>query len=113
MANKKFVAIHPFVDGNGLTARLLMNFQLFRNDYFPLVIHPKKRSEYLDCLEGVSQNNEKDKYYSFMFGEMEDTFHFCMDEMIRSPRTSTTHSMAIISKHKKDLPLNTPQNTKA
>lgn len=109
----QFVAIHPFVDGNGRTARLLMNFNLMKNDYFPVVIHPKKRGEYLDSLEAMSVHNDQNKYYSFMLGEMETTFKTCMDEMISLPRTSTPHSMAIVSKHQKNTTLINNQNTKA
>lgn len=109
----QFVAIHPFVDGNGRTARLLMNFNLMKHDYFPVVIHPKKRSEYLDSLEAMSAHKDQNTYYSFMLGEMEETFRTCMDEMIRLPRTSTTQSKAIVSKHQKAKALIDAQKTKA
>ncbi|TLF41654.1 Fic family protein [Lacticaseibacillus zeae] len=49
----KFVAIHPFLDGNGRTARLLMNMALTRNGYPVINIQPdpKARSAYMDALE--------------------------------------------------------------
>jgi Fic family protein len=46
----KFVCIHPFVDGNGRTARLLMNFVLLRNGYPPAVILDLDRKKYYRVL---------------------------------------------------------------
>jgi Fic family protein len=45
------VAIHPFTDGNGRTARLLMNYHLLRNGYPHTIIEVEKRAEYLAALE--------------------------------------------------------------
>ena len=51
--HEKFVGIHPFTDGNGRTARLLMNFTLTSNGYPPIIIKPDKesRERYIDALE--------------------------------------------------------------
>ena len=46
-----FVAVHPFADGNGRTARLLMNYRLLLNGFPPAVIPVERRSEYLRALE--------------------------------------------------------------
>lgn len=46
----EFVKIHPFVDGNGRTARLLLNFELIKCGYPPVVIKNEDRSEYYDAL---------------------------------------------------------------
>jgi Fic family protein len=45
------VAIHPFNDGNGRTARLLMNYHLLRHGYPHAVIEVGERAEYLVALE--------------------------------------------------------------
>jgi Fic family protein len=45
------VAIHPFADGNGRTARLLMNYHLLRRGYPHTIIEVEKRAEYLTALE--------------------------------------------------------------
>ena len=46
-----FVGIHPFVDGNGRTARLLINFELMRSSYLPAIIRVEQRLAYYDALD--------------------------------------------------------------
>lgn len=50
-AHKRFVFIHPFVDGNGRIARLIMNTILIQNGYIPAIIPPILRQEYIALLE--------------------------------------------------------------
>ena len=50
-AHKRFVFIHPFIDGNGRVARLLMNLVLLRHGYTLAVIPPVLRGEYIALLE--------------------------------------------------------------
>lgn len=47
----EFVFIHPFVDGNGRTARLLMNFEAMKNDYLPIIIKADLKAKYYDSLD--------------------------------------------------------------
>lgn len=47
----EFVKIHPFIDGNGRTARLLLNFELMRNGYTPIIIKNEQRAKYYDVLD--------------------------------------------------------------
>ena len=47
----EFVKIHPFQDGNGRTARLLLNYQLMLNQYPPINIKKYNVREYFDTLE--------------------------------------------------------------
>lgn len=54
--HKRFVYIHPFVDGNGRVSRLLMNLSLMRNDYNIAFIPAICRSEYISALE-LGHNN--------------------------------------------------------
>lgn len=47
----RFVKIHPFVDGNGRTGRLLLNFELMKFGYPPAVIRKEDRLAYYDALD--------------------------------------------------------------
>ena len=55
--HKKFVFIHPFKDGNGRVARLLMNTALIQDGYLPALIPPILRSEYISLLERAHIND--------------------------------------------------------
>jgi Fic family protein len=48
-----FVAIHPFIDGNGRTARLLMNLELLRAGYPIAVISFEERQQYYHNLDAA------------------------------------------------------------
>lgn len=50
MFHYKFVCIHPFDDGNGRLARLLMNYVLLKYGYPPVVIKSKGKTDYLRAL---------------------------------------------------------------
>lgn len=50
-AHRTFIYIHPFPDGNGRIARLLMNTILLQEQYMPVLIHPIQRNEYIHTLE--------------------------------------------------------------
>ncbi|MGH2387642.1 MAG: Fic family protein, partial [Chloroflexota bacterium] len=46
----RFEQIHPFLDGNGRTGRLLMNLVLIRLGYPPALIFRRQRTKYLEAL---------------------------------------------------------------
>ena len=48
------VSIHPLIDGNGRTARLLMNLTLLRNGYPPACIYFHERKNYYAALESAN-----------------------------------------------------------
>lgn len=50
-AHRRLVDIHPFNDGNGRTARLLMNLILIRAGYPPVAVRPADRLEYIRSLQ--------------------------------------------------------------
>lgn len=50
----EFVRIHPFVDGNGRTSRLIMNYQLMANGFLPISIKKESRLEYFNALESYA-----------------------------------------------------------
>ena len=54
----RFTFIHPFTDGNGRTARLLMNLILMQNGFPPAVIMIEDRLEYMEALEKASTKDD-------------------------------------------------------
>jgi Fic family protein len=49
--HKRFVFIHPFIDGNGRISRLLMNTALIQSGYLLAIIPPVLRHDYISLLE--------------------------------------------------------------
>ncbi len=50
-AHRRLVEVHPFNDGNGRTARLLMNLMLIRAEYPPVAVRPLDRPAYISALQ--------------------------------------------------------------
>lgn len=71
----RFVAIHPFSDGNGRTARLLMNLVLLRNGYPIAVVSNANRSQYIDSLVYAQEHkNDTSKLLDIILDATEETF---------------------------------------
>ncbi|HIH32587.1 TPA: Fic family protein [Candidatus Woesearchaeota archaeon] len=65
MFHHKIEKIHPFMDGNGRTGRILMNYILLQQDYPPIIITKKNRTKYLDNLHKADEcpiNKANDLY---------------------------------------------------
>lgn len=54
----ELVKIHPFVDGNGRTSRLLMNLDLMSSGYVPLIIKKENRLKYYEALDKAHTTND-------------------------------------------------------
>ncbi|GEC73163.1 Fic family protein [Flavobacterium flevense] len=53
----KFIRIHPFDDGNGRTARILMNFILMKFDFPPVIIKTEDKANYFAVLQLADAGN--------------------------------------------------------
>lgn len=54
----EFVKIHPFIDGNGRTSRMIMNYQLMSNGFLPVSIAKENRLEYFNALEAYAVDGD-------------------------------------------------------
>jgi Fic family protein len=72
-AQYRLVAIHSFGDGNGLTARLLMNLLLLREGYPPVAVRAEDRKEYLDTLQHASLQDDLEGFQIFMHQRLDAT----------------------------------------
>lgn len=70
-AHFRFVSIHPFIDGNGRTGRLLMNLVLLLNGYPLTVIRAEERQEYLESLHTLQIRNDDTDYYRLVYKAVE------------------------------------------
>ncbi|MDD5254311.1 MAG: Fic family protein [Candidatus Nanoarchaeia archaeon] len=58
--HNQFVYIHPFNDGNGRVARLLLNFILIKNAYFPIIFYNDEKSKYYTYIRSSKTGDIKD-----------------------------------------------------
>lgn len=65
-AHFKLVSIHPFVDGNGRTARLLMNLLLMQTGYPAAIVRKEDRNNYINFLEKGQTKGDLTDYYTLM-----------------------------------------------
>ena len=62
----RFVRIHPFDDGNGRMARLLMNMILMKHGYTVALIPREERGEYINTLERADQSEELTEFITYI-----------------------------------------------
>ena len=72
----EFVKIHPFIDGNGRTSRLIMNYQLMANSFLPVSIAKESRLDYFNALESYAVDGDLKPFADFIAALEEQKLDF-------------------------------------
>lgn len=75
LAHLGLVTIHPFIDGNGRSARLLMNLILLQAGYPIIIVKQNRRGDYLNALEAAQNNPQDKKFLLLMLEFLQETFN--------------------------------------
>lgn len=81
-AHRQLVDIHPFNDGNGRTARLLMNLVLIRGGYPPVSVRPQDRLAYLNALQQAESGQGSEAFLRLLYERLNET----LDEYLSALR---------------------------
>lgn len=84
LAHYKLVTIHPFVDGNGRTARLLMNLLLLQHGYPLAIIKREKRTEYIAAIEQARKQEDMTLFYTVIC----DAIEYVLDAYLQAAEES-------------------------
>ncbi|KAG0723129.1 Adenosine monophosphate-protein transferase Fic [Chionoecetes opilio] len=101
LAHYKLVFIHPFSDGNGRTARLVMNFLLMQAGFPPVIIRKQDRMLYYDGLQMANEGDTR-PFVRFVA--------HCTEKTLDVYLWATKESLPKIEQQQEDQQ-NTPQNT--
>ena len=69
-----FVGIHPFVDGNGRTSRLLMNLELMKSGFPPAVLKVEDRLAYYEALDLAHTTGNYEPFIEIISSVVEKSF---------------------------------------
>lgn len=81
MVHILFVEIHPFIDGNGRTARLLLNLELMKAGYPPIIIKKDNRLNYYKALDKAHTTNDNKEFIEIVVDELNSTLDLYLDYM--------------------------------
>ena len=71
-AHLNLVTVHPWVDGNGRTARLLMNYIQFCHHLFPTKIFKEDRGDYILSLRQSQEDENSQPFLDFMAAQLKN-----------------------------------------
>lgn len=84
-AHYRLVTIHPFVDGNGRTARLLMNMILIMSGYPTAIIRKRERLTYIGALEKAQLGGSKENFLAIISKAVKRSFDIYLKALSDTP----------------------------
>jgi Fic family protein len=82
MLHAIFAQIHPFIDGNGRTSRLLLNLELMKEGFPPIVIKVENRLSYYEALDKAHTLKDYDDFIQLVAMEVEDSLNLYLSALI-------------------------------
>jgi Fic family protein len=80
-AHRRLVEIHPFNDGNGRTARVLMNLLLIRAGYPPIAVRPEDRLEYIRALQESQAGQGNETFDTLLYQRLDSMLEEYLDAL--------------------------------
>lgn len=102
----KFVAIHPFDDGNGRMARIIMNIILMKDRLLPCIISSLNRKLYLQALEKSDMEKQPAYFVEFVLREYLRNLENFLDILMNKDTISNPDSDTLNFDQRKEYILN-------
>ena len=89
-AHYRIVTIHPWVDGNGRMARLLMNEIQYEYGLLPGIVYKEDKNKYIETLAEAQEVNDSSGFIEFMSRELIKFLGNCISDYKKSTGQETT-----------------------
>jgi len=96
-SHHELVRIHPFVDGNGRTARLISNLILINRGFPPVIIRNIDRKKYFDCLEKAHFGNLK-PFADFIALRLEESLIRYLNSFVKTTKSNELLPLSVLAK---------------
>ncbi len=93
----RFEQIHPFIDGNGRTGRLVLNLILVRLGYPPVVIYKRDRARYLRALHNADAGSPSSLAEMLARAVLNNLYRFVLPAVAGPARLVPLEALATIS----------------
>lgn len=81
MLHAIFIGIHPFVDGNGRTSRLILNLELMKEGFPPVIIKVENRLEYYEALDKAHIIEDYSDFISLIEKAVDDSLSLYLNSV--------------------------------